>query len=304
MPCPSNLKRWRISDVDSCSLCNHSPCYTPHILSGCKIALTQGRYTYRHDTILNIIHSAIKHFLDNMEPNYSPTVQPMHRPLSFNFVKKGTHVNKRKPKPEAGILLLANDWTLLIDIGNSLVFPVFIAITTSRPDVVIFSKSLKTVILIELTSPCEENFQDRHSDKVIKYSSLCNKIRSNGWNVHFFAIEIGARGYCAQNVFSCFRRLGFKKKATREILKDLSFASLTASFVIWLSRDGNSWDSRQPSEVMKRPYLYKAAHKNISTSKPCNKNISHSPINREKQYCSCRHFQRANLLCQCPPASY
>ena len=43
-----------------------------------------------------------------------------------------------------------------VDFDSSFVFPSFIAITGSRPDIVIYLVLKKTVILIELTSPCED----------------------------------------------------------------------------------------------------------------------------------------------------
>ena len=52
-----------------------------------------------------------------------------------------------------------------------------------------YSVLKKTVILIELTSPCEENFEDRHFDKIARYEALCVSIRENGWRHHLFAIE-------------------------------------------------------------------------------------------------------------------
>ena len=58
-----------------------------------------------------------------------------------------------------------------------------------------------------MTSPCEEYFEDRHFDKIARYEALCVSIIENGWRHHLFAIEVGARGYCAYNVRSCIRRL-------------------------------------------------------------------------------------------------
>ena len=66
-----------------------------------------------------------------------------------------------------------SDWKLSVDFYSSLVFPSFIAITSSRPDIVIYSVLKKIVILIELTSPCEENFEDRHFDKIARYETVC-----------------------------------------------------------------------------------------------------------------------------------
>ena len=61
-------------------------------------------------------------------------------------------------------------------------------ITSSHPDIVIYSVLKKTVILIELTSPCEENFEDRHFDKIARYearpktwqTTLGNLLRMDG----------------------------------------------------------------------------------------------------------------------------
>ena len=72
-----------------------------------------------------------------------------------------------------------------------------------------------------MTSPCEENFEDRHFDKISRYEALCVSIRENGWHHHLFAIEVGARGYCAYNVRSCFRRLGLNTKETKVVLQTL-----------------------------------------------------------------------------------
>ena len=45
----------------------------------------------------------------------------------------------------------------------------------------------------------------------------CVSIRENGWRHHLFAIEVGARGYCAYNVRSCFRRLGLNTKESKVV---------------------------------------------------------------------------------------
>ena len=49
LPSPSNLKRWKVTTEASCFLCNKDPCTTSHILGACKVALSQGRFTFRHD---------------------------------------------------------------------------------------------------------------------------------------------------------------------------------------------------------------------------------------------------------------
>lgn len=51
LPCPRNLHQW-FGNEESCVLCNAPNASLQHILSGCKIALSQGRYRWRHDQVL------------------------------------------------------------------------------------------------------------------------------------------------------------------------------------------------------------------------------------------------------------
>ena len=64
----------------------------------------------------------------------------------------------------------ASDWCLLSNIVSQLKFPSHISENISnRPDIVIFSDIGKILIFIELTSPCEENFEERHKLKFNRY---------------------------------------------------------------------------------------------------------------------------------------
>ena len=65
LPCPSNLFRWKLSEDSSCSLCKSPKATIAHVLSGCKIALDQQRYTYRHDSILRVIVDCLNEFLSS-----------------------------------------------------------------------------------------------------------------------------------------------------------------------------------------------------------------------------------------------
>ena len=51
LPCPWNLQQW-FGNEECCSLCNAHNASLLHILSGCKIALSQGRYRWHHDQVL------------------------------------------------------------------------------------------------------------------------------------------------------------------------------------------------------------------------------------------------------------
>ena len=54
----------------------------------------------------------------------------------------------------------------------------FLAISTLRPDILLFSMSTKKVIIIELICPYEENLSQWHEEKPQKYYQLCFSIRS------------------------------------------------------------------------------------------------------------------------------
>ena len=54
LPTKDNLRKWGKTISDSCDLCGN-PETIGHVLSGCKTMLDQGRYTWRHDSVLNVI---------------------------------------------------------------------------------------------------------------------------------------------------------------------------------------------------------------------------------------------------------
>ena len=66
--------------------------------------------------------------------------------------------------------------------------------------------------------------------------------RANGWATEIFAVEVGARGYCANSTLYALRRLGFSGKRCREIGKTLADIAMKASFSIYLSRETQAWD--------------------------------------------------------------
>ena len=62
LPSPANLSSWNIDANNTCFLCKKSPCTSGHILGACRISLNQGRYTFRHDSVLKVIFNYISAF--------------------------------------------------------------------------------------------------------------------------------------------------------------------------------------------------------------------------------------------------
>ena len=119
----------------------------------------------------------------------------------IKFVPEGARVRKsnKSKAPPSGLLHFTTDWLFLFDLGNFVYsFPLCLASTILRPDFCIFSKTTKRVILIK--SPREEKTEEWQTIKTGSYHDLCESIRSRGWHVDFFAIEVRVRRYCALNV--------------------------------------------------------------------------------------------------------
>ena len=78
-----------------------------------------------------------------------------------------------------------------------------IALSQLRPDVVLYFLCMKTVIILELTCPCEEKIKECHHTKDETNYLLSLTMVSKGLSVHLFPIEVDVRGYCSTNVKSC-----------------------------------------------------------------------------------------------------
>ena len=238
LPTPANLHRWKMVSEAACCLCNASNCTMAHILGGCKFSLNQDRFTFRHDSVLQELFNTVKQLASSVT---KPAERGFH---GVKFVKAGNWGKRRKKKKDVptGILHLASDWTAIVDLSSEYIFPVKIALTQDRPDIVVFSEVLRRVILIELTVPCEENFEYWHHEKLRKYVPIEMQARVNGWGVDIFAVEVGARGYCANSTLYALRTLGFSAKISREVGKRLADIAMKASFAIYLSRETRVWD--------------------------------------------------------------
>ena len=230
LPTPANLHLWKKTDNPICNLCSAEKGTLHHILNNCNAALEQGRYTWRHDQVLDI-------FAGQIETKISNPSKKIGRSL-IEFVPQGAKIkNPSKERIQMGILDKADDWILLVDsVENEIIFPGIIAETSLRPDIVLWSRILCHVILIELTVPAEINFENANSRKRAKYSDLVDQCQLNGWKVHLFPIEVGSRGFAYGSVYKCAKELGFDSKTSNKIIRQMSKMALRCSYAIYLSR--------------------------------------------------------------------
>ncbi len=124
-----------------------------HILSGCKTALAQGRYRWRHDKVLTVL-------ADILEQERTRKRQHKSKPLpGITFLKEGTKPSGPN-KSRVNLLQSAQAWELRVDLKRRLQFPDVVH-TTLRPDAVLFSTEGKKIILVELTVPWEGAFESK-----------------------------------------------------------------------------------------------------------------------------------------------
>ena len=236
---PANLKRWGLESSDECFLCQKQKCTVRHVLSGCKVALAQGRYRYRHDSVLRVISHHLAGFINSI--NCSGKKVSVSRAVKLvRFVPEGVSppARVRQASPKVGLLSGADDCVYL---DKKLVFRPHIMTTLLRPDIVIFSNTSSTVVMVELTCPSEENVERQHEAKLLRYTDLRADCELRGWKVHLFAVEVGARGYTAQSLSSCLRALGLGSRPLRACLQEAGDEALRTSFWVWFWRDNDSW---------------------------------------------------------------
>ena len=131
LPTPLNLRCWRFRVDSKCSLCGSATPTVLHILNTCPTSLNQGRFTWRHDSVLQRLVWGIIHVpaLSKDERLYADL--PNH------------HVCHNPPTT----------------------IPQDIVPTSARPDLIIIRE--KEVLLLELTIPYNspESLSNAHQRK-------------------------------------------------------------------------------------------------------------------------------------------
>ena len=106
---------------------------------------------------------------------------------------------------------------------------------------VLWSETLKLVVLIELTVPSECNITDAHQRKSEKYGKpggLCDEIRNRGWKVELMPVEVGVLGYIAVTTQKALKRVGIWTKGLETTLSEIA---LRCSYVIFVSHKTMAW---------------------------------------------------------------
>ena len=252
LPTSDNLRRWGKTVVDlRCCLCGFSNPTLKHILNGCSMALKQGRYTWRHDSILLHLSEVLHSFLQTVNSCSVPVADI--KDTFITFVREGEQPSKGRAAPTSGLLLTANDWILAYDsVQSPLVIPCHIAQSSFRPDIIIYSNNTKQIFMLELTVPAEDNIIQRHTDKENKYAKLLDDININQWTGKIYAIEVGSRGYVAKSFIYALKTLGVKQNIVGNLKKAVSLICLRCSYSIYLSRNNEIWRPWEAQQFLRK----------------------------------------------------
>ena len=92
-----------------------------------------------------------------------------------------SNLKLRKPSQYVRLPQSARHWIFQEGLDTTLHFPAKVAVTGLRPDIVVWSKATKTVILCELTNPQEEHAEEAHNRKNGKYQDLIDTCKERGY---------------------------------------------------------------------------------------------------------------------------
>ena len=206
LPTNSNLTRWNKRNSPKCELCPNKQTLL-HVLNNCPIMLDQGRYTWRHNSVLNTIVNRLRNSYE--EPDFK--------------------IYADLPGLYHGISTV----------------PTNVAVTNLKPDICIVSESSKEFTIIELTIPFETNIQSARERKSKRYATLKEDIENKGYTVSVLPIEIGSRGFISQqnvtDLLSIFKEKSRNSRKFKELLKTLSKIAITASYCVFYSKFENLW---------------------------------------------------------------
>ena len=201
---PDNLKRWGIRKTDKCGLCGQRS-NLEHILNWCPVALKEGRFLWRHNSVLNLMAKLIK-------AGKSESLE-MYADLPDLWLNGGT-------------------------------VPPDILVTSLRPDLVIINREEKKIELMDLTCSFEKNIDQAHIRKSDGYNDLKLDIQKEGWTVYLTPYEVGSRGQVTKrNKDSIIKVLKRNKVKTNnsKLFKDMSKISLLCSYSIFQAHSVPLW---------------------------------------------------------------
>jgi len=243
---PALVAKWSDDEDGNCKLCSDKLGTIQHILSGCKTALGQGRYRWRHDKVLLEISEQVTYHVEKRVNTSKNRISPECQSVKFVKAGKGpSEAAKKVNTGHFGVLGGARDWVVLSDLEEQLKFPKEIIETRLRPDLVLFSRSTRKVVWWELTVPSEERIAVSHEYKLDRYSTLQAEIQAKGWSCVNVAVEVGARGVVGRSLESAARSIGIRGRILKKFMREVSGVAVHCSRWLYLLSRKKEWEVRK-----------------------------------------------------------
>ena len=207
LPTPMNLARWNIITSPVCTLCCCTQPTTNHILTGCSIALDQGRYTWHHDSVLQVL---VRNFKKGLPPCYK--------------------IYADLPGHQASV-------------SPPSTIPSHITSTLSRPDLVVVSTDSITLLELSVVTNTEHHLLAARNRKEDCYGSLLTDLQQAGFSVNLVTIEVGCLGhFMPQTVSKLSDVCHLPKNTIRCILQQVARVAISCSYRIFNSRASTTCD--------------------------------------------------------------
>lgn len=201
-------KAWKVnrgmSLDDRCRLCGDGKETVMHLVAGCKV-LAATEFTKRHNNALKV--------------------------LCVEFCKQEGLLNEDtvyyKEEWKQGMIIENDDWKLLWDFEYRLRK----TCKQRRPDVTIESKKNKQIWLVDMSFPSEYNVEEKHQEKLNKYTQLAFELRERrpGYKVKILPVVIGCFGggveKAEKQVKELIKNEQNVKKVCKEMIKIIVFHS-------------------------------------------------------------------------------
>lgn len=109
------------------------------------------------------------------------------------FVKAREKLKSAATTTSSGLLAMAQDWELKVDLEQQLKFPKTCGTTTLRKGMLLILESFKKFII-----PCEDHTEKANKRERAKYTELKEECQSNGLRMRYEPIEVRCRRFAGQ----------------------------------------------------------------------------------------------------------
>ena len=233
LPSPVNLKRWKQSQEELCKCGQRGT--MKHILSHCALGLD--RRTWRHNQVLKVLENWLTKKVKEINDGKGPKIVNLQR---INFVREGKAPSSKNSRHTRADKRWSGRWKIAVDLDTPMVFP--LVASAQRPDIVMWSDEKRKAVIMELTVSWEDNIKAAEQRKLERYEELIERCEEDGWDVDYYHIGIGARGFIDKAFISVLRsRIGFSQSEVSKLSSELQETVGKASMWLWLKRNDPSW---------------------------------------------------------------